>query len=66
MTAWTSKEWGAVIGVLLVVLTAWLGLGVAALAVVFGAVGFFVGKFLDGELDVEELRARAQGRSREM
>lgn len=54
------------IGVLLVVLTAWLGLGVAALAVVFGAVGFFVGKFLDGELDVEELRARAQGRSREM
>jgi hypothetical protein len=30
--------------------------------VLFGIVGYFIGKYLDGEIDTEDLRARAQGR----
>jgi hypothetical protein len=30
--------------------------------VLFGILGYFIGKFLDGELDIEDIRARAQGR----
>jgi hypothetical protein len=39
-----------------------IGAGATALVVLGGVVGYFVGKFLDGELDLEEVRARAQGR----
>ncbi|MDP9411316.1 MAG: hypothetical protein M3P70_12645 [Actinomycetota bacterium] len=28
----------------------------------FGVIGYFIGKYLDGEIDPEDLRARAQGR----
>ena len=62
MATWTNKQWGAVIGVFLVFLIVTIGWGFTALAVVIGAVGYFVGKFLDGEIDLEDLRARAQGR----
>lgn len=62
MTNWTNKQWGAVIGVVLVFLVAFIGWGPTALAVLIGAIGYFIGKFLDGEVDLEDLKARAQGR----
>ncbi len=62
MATWTNKQWGAVIGVLLVFLVTVIGWGPTALAVLLGIIGYFIGKFLDGEVDLEDLRARAQGR----
>lgn len=58
----TNKTWGAAIGVLIVFLIALIGWGFTALAILIGLVGYFIGKFLDGEIDLEEIRARAQGR----
>jgi uncharacterized membrane protein len=62
METWTNKQWGALIGALVVLLVITIGAGATALVVLGGVVGYFVGKFLDGELDLEEVRARAQGR----
>jgi uncharacterized membrane protein len=62
METWTNKQWGALIGALVVLLVITIGVGATALVVLGGVVGYFVGKFLDGELDLEEVRARAQGR----
>ena len=64
MSNWTNKHWGAVIGILLVIITAWFNIGITALVVVFAAIGYLIGMFLDGELDLEDIRARAQGRTR--
>ncbi|MDQ3795103.1 MAG: hypothetical protein M3316_05425 [Actinomycetota bacterium] len=62
MATWTNKQWGALIAGLVVFLIALLGIGDAALVVVFAIIGYFIGKYLDGEIDAEDLRARAQGR----
>ena len=62
MTTWTNKHWGALIGGLVVFLIALIGVGEAALVVIFAIIGYFIGKYLDGELDAEDIRARAQGR----
>ena len=62
MATWTNKQWGALIGGLLVFLIALIGIGATALVVLVAVVGYFIGMFLDGELDVEDIRARAQGR----
>ncbi len=62
MATWTNKHWGALIGGLVIFLIAVYGIGVAALVVLFAIIGYFVGKFLDGELEVEDIRDRAQGR----
>lgn len=62
MATWTNKHWGALIGGLVVFLIAVYGIGVAALVVLFAIIGYFVGKFLDGEIEVEDIRDRAQGR----
>lgn len=62
MATWTNKQWGAVIGVALVFLIALIGWAFTALAILVGIVGYMVGKFLDGEVDLEDLRDRAQGR----
>ncbi|MBA2534439.1 MAG: hypothetical protein H0V21_05475 [Rubrobacter sp.] len=48
---------------LAVLLVYLVGLGPAAVVTLGAIAGYFVGKYLDGELDVEEIRARAQGRS---
>lgn len=64
MITWTNKQWGALIGALVVFCVALIGLGATALVVLFGVGGYFVGKFLDGELDVEDIRDRAQSRRR--
>lgn len=63
MTTWTNKHWGAVIGGLVVLLIAIVGVGTTALVVLFAIIGYFIGKFLDGEVDLEDIRARAQGRA---
>jgi hypothetical protein len=39
-----------------------LGFGAAALVVLGGVVGYFVGSFLDGELDLSDIQRRAQRR----
>ena len=62
MATWTNKQWGALIAGLVVFLIALLGVGEAALVVVFAIAGYFIGKYLDGEIDTEDIRARAQGR----
>jgi hypothetical protein len=62
MATWTNKQWGAVIGALVVFAIALVGAGATAMIVLFGVIGYFVGKFLDGEIDVEQIRDRAQGR----
>ena len=62
MATWTNKQWGALIAGLVVFLIALIGVGEAALVVVFAIIVYFVGKYLDGEIDTEDIRARAQGR----
>ena len=62
MSTWTYKQLGALIGALVVFSIALVGIGETALVVIFGVIGYFVGKFLDGELDLQDIRARAQGR----
>lgn len=62
MDTWTNKQWGAVIGAVLLLVITWLGLGAAALVVLGGIIGYFVGSFLDGELDLSDIQRRAQRR----
>jgi uncharacterized protein YcfJ len=62
MVTWTNKQWGALIGAVVLLVIAWLGFGAAALVVIGGVVGYFIGSFLDGELDVSDVQRRAQRR----
>jgi uncharacterized membrane protein len=62
MVTWTYKQWGAVIGALVVFSIALVGIGETALVVIFGVIGYFVGKFLDGELNLQDIQQRAQQR----
>jgi len=62
MINWTNKHWGAVIGALVMFSIALIGIADTALVVLVGVVGYFVGKFLDGDLDLEDLRERFQRR----
>ncbi len=62
MVTWTNKQWGAVIGAVVLLVIAWLGVGAAALVVLGGVIGYFVGSFLDGELDLSDIQRRAQRR----
>jgi hypothetical protein len=65
MVTWTYKQWGALIGALVVFSIALVGIGETALVVIFGVIGYFVGKFLDGELNLQDIQQRAQGRDRQ-
>ena len=62
MATWTNKQWGAVIGALVLFSMYLIGFTQTLVVVLFGIVGYFIGKYLDGEIDTEDLRARAQGR----
>jgi uncharacterized protein YcfJ len=62
VVTWTNKQWGALIAGIVVFLIAMIGVGEAALVVLAAILGYFIGKFLDGEIDTEDIRARAQGR----
>jgi uncharacterized membrane protein len=62
MATWTNKQWGAVIGALVLFSMYLIGFTQTLVVVLFGIVGYFIGKYLDGEIDPEDIRARAQGR----
>ena len=62
MINWTNKQWGAVIGALIVFLIIVINVGFTALVVIGGIVGYFIGKFLDGEINLGDIQARFQGR----
>jgi uncharacterized membrane protein len=62
MIDWSNKQWGAVIGALVMFSMFLLGFSATIVIVLFGILGYFVGKFLDGELDLEDIRDRAQRR----
>jgi len=59
---WTNKQWGAVIGALGLFSMFLIGFSATIVVVLFGILGYFIGKFLDGELDLEDIRDRAQRR----
>ncbi len=61
-TTWTNKQWGAVIGALVLFSMFQIGFEQTLVVVLFGVIGYFIGKYLDGEVDLEDIRARAQGR----
>jgi len=50
------------IGALVVFSIALVGIGETALVVIFGVIGYFFGKFLDGELNLQDIQQRAQQR----
>jgi uncharacterized membrane protein len=62
MATMTNKHWGAIIGALVLISMFLIGFEETLVVVLFGVVGYFIGKYLDGEIDPEDLRARAQGR----
>lgn len=62
MNTWTNKHWGAVIGALVLFSMFLIGFEETLVVVLFGVVGYFIGRYLDGDLDLEDIRARAQGR----
>ena len=62
MAAWTNKQWGAVIGALVLFSMFVIGFEQTLVVVLFGIIGYVIGKYLDGEIDTEDIRARAQGR----
>jgi len=62
MVTWTNKQWGALIGALVLLVIVWLGFGAAALVIAGGGVGYFIGRVLDGELDLSDVQRRAQRR----
>ena len=64
MIHWTNKQWGALIGALVMFSVALVGFQGTALVALFGVLGYFVGKFLDGDLDLEDIRERSQRRRR--
>ncbi len=64
MINWTNKQWGAVIGALAMFSIVLVGFEETVIVVLFGVLGYFVGKFLDGEIDIEDLRERSQRRQR--
>ena len=66
MASWTNKQWGAVIGALILFSMFLIGFEQTIIVVIFGIIGYFIGKYLDGEVDLEDIRARAQGRRNEM
>ena len=62
MATMTNKHWGAIIGALVLFSMFLIGFEETLVVVLFGVVGYFIGKYLDGEIDPEDLRVRAQGR----
>jgi len=62
MATWTYKQWGALIGALVAFSIGLIGFDETVLVVLVGVICYFIGKFLDGELDVEDIRNRANRR----
>jgi uncharacterized membrane protein len=62
MTNWTNKQWGALIGAVVMFLIIVIGIEETALVALIGVLGYFIGKFLDGDFDIEDIRERSQRR----
>ncbi len=62
MTNWTNKQWGALIGAIVMFLIIVIGIEETALVALIGVLGYFIGKFLDGDFDIEDIRERSQRR----
>ncbi|HZG63776.1 MAG TPA: DUF2273 domain-containing protein [Rubrobacteraceae bacterium] len=62
MATWTYKQWGALIGALVAFSIGLIGFDETILVVLVGVICYFIGKFLDGELDVEDIRNRTKRR----
>jgi uncharacterized membrane protein len=62
MTNWTNKQWGALIGAVVMFLIIVIGIEETVLVALIGVLGYFIGKFLDGDLDLEDIRERSQRR----
>ncbi len=62
MINWTNKQWGALIGAVATFLIIVIGLDKTALVALIGVLGYLVGKFLDGDFDIEDIRERSQRR----
>jgi len=62
MATWTYKQWGALIGALVAFSIGLIGFDETVLVVLVGVICYFIGKFLDGELDVEDIRNRTKRR----
>ena len=62
MTNWTKKQWGASIGAVVMFLIIVIGIEETALVALIGVLGYFIGKFLDGDFDIEDIRERSQRR----
>ena len=58
MATWTNKQWGAVIGALVLFLFL-IGFEETLVVVLFGIIGYFIGKYLDGEIDTDDIASRA-------
>jgi len=65
MAEWTNKQWGALIGGLALFLVFLIGLEQTAVVALFAVAGYFVGKYLDGEIDPEDIRAQGRGQDRD-
>ncbi len=55
-----AKYLGALVGALVVLLILWLGWGATALIILGGIVGYLVGMYIEGELDLSSLQRRRQ------
>jgi uncharacterized membrane protein len=62
MTNWTNKQWGALIGAVVMFLIIIIGIEETALVALIGVLGYFIGKYLDGDFDLEDIRDRTQRR----
>ncbi|MDP8951243.1 MAG: DUF2273 domain-containing protein [Actinomycetota bacterium] len=62
MTNWTNKQWGALIGAVVMFLIIIIGIEETALVALIGVLGYFIGKYLDGDFDLEDIRDRSQRR----
>lgn len=59
-----ATQTGLLAGLILGVAGAFGGFDAFIIALVLGAVGFVVGRLLDGQLDLDELIGRGRGRDR--
>jgi uncharacterized membrane protein len=62
MATMTNKHWGAIIGALVLFSMFLIGFEETLVVVLFGVVGYFVGKYLDGEIDAPGRRAASSVR----
>jgi uncharacterized membrane protein len=66
MATWTNKHWGALIGALILFSMFLIGFEETLVVVLFGVIGYFIGKYLDGEIDPRTSALAPRAASREI